>query len=134
MIAQHPNKGIYRLVRKPRNLVRAKSEQLSASDWNPCPRYPGTRNLDEALAFAGGIATPDFSNASIRIYRDQALYQIPMQDYLARPDMQKLLLQNGDSIFVDTAALLHKSGSECTSPFPGQIYPTASVTGMPRAV
>lgn len=65
--------------------------------------------LDEALAFAGGIATPDFNNASIRIYRDQALYQIPMQDYLARPDMQKLLLQNGDSIFVDTAITLEQA-------------------------
>ena len=31
-------------------------------------------------------------------------------------------------------ALLHKSGSECTSRFPGQIYPTASVRGMPRVV
>lgn len=65
--------------------------------------------LDEALAFAGGIATPDFVNASIRIYRDQALYQIPMQDYLGRPDLQKLRLQNGDSIFVDTAFSLERA-------------------------
>ena len=65
--------------------------------------------LDEALAFAGGIATPDFGNASIRIYRDQVLYQIPMQDYLARPDLQKLRLQNGDSIFVDTTLTLERA-------------------------
>ena len=32
------------------------------------------------------------------------------------------------------AALLHKSRSERTSPFPGRTYPTAFVTGMPRAV
>ena len=31
-------------------------------------------------------------------------------------------------------ALLHKLGSERTSPFPGRTYPTGSVTGMPRAV
>ena len=31
-------------------------------------------------------------------------------------------------------ALLHKFGSERTSPFPGRTYPTGSVTGMPRAV
>ncbi|QEW29506.1 Type IV secretion system protein virB4 (plasmid) [Roseovarius indicus] len=44
MIAQHPAKGLRDLVREPRNLVRAKSECLSASDWNPCPRYPGARS------------------------------------------------------------------------------------------
>ena len=31
-------------------------------------------------------------------------------------------------------ALLHKSGDRRTSPFPGQTYPMASVTGMPSAV
>lgn len=31
-------------------------------------------------------------------------------------------------------ALLHKSGSERISPFPGRTYPTATVTGMPSAV
>ncbi|MGK7663550.1 MULTISPECIES: tyrosine-type recombinase/integrase [unclassified Marinovum] len=43
VIAQHPGKGLRDLVREPRNLVRAKSEWLSASDWNPCPRHPGAR-------------------------------------------------------------------------------------------
>ena len=32
------------------------------------------------------------------------------------------------------AALLHKSGDRRISPFPGQTYPTVSVTGMPSAV
>ena len=32
------------------------------------------------------------------------------------------------------AALLHKSGGGRGSVFPGQTYPTASVTGMPSAV
>ena len=32
------------------------------------------------------------------------------------------------------AALLHKLGDRQGSPFPGQTYPTSSVTGMPSAV
>jgi hypothetical protein len=31
-------------------------------------------------------------------------------------------------------ALLHKSGPDRRSPFPGRIYPTASVIGIPSAV
>ena len=34
----------------------------------------------------------------------------------------------------DPPALLHKSGAERSSPFPGRTYPTATVTGMPSAV
>lgn len=45
MIAQHPDNEVCGLVREPRNPVRAKSAWVSASDWNPCPRYPGTRSL-----------------------------------------------------------------------------------------
>ncbi|WP_341367678.1 polysaccharide biosynthesis/export family protein [Yoonia sp. BS5-3] len=66
-------------------------------------------HLDEALARAGGIATADLTNTSIRMYRDGGLYQIPMQDYLSRPELQKLLLQDGDSIFVDTRFPLEKA-------------------------
>lgn len=36
--------------------------------------------------------------------------------------------------FLSEGALLHKSCPERNSPFPGQTYPTGSVTGMPRAV
>ncbi|WP_217492093.1 hypothetical protein, partial [Leisingera sp. JC1] len=50
VIAQHPAKGLRDLVREPRNLVRAKSEWLSASDWNPCPRYPGARRQNQVWA------------------------------------------------------------------------------------
>lgn len=31
-------------------------------------------------------------------------------------------------------ALLHKSGSDRSSPFPGRTYPTETVTGIPSAV
>ena len=36
--------------------------------------------------------------------------------------------------FLRVGALLHKSAERRGSPFPGQTYPTASVTGMPSAV
>ncbi|WP_407493664.1 polysaccharide biosynthesis/export family protein [Pseudooceanicola sp. MF1-13] len=58
--------------------------------------------LDQAMSAAGGIATEDLDYASIRVYRDGTLYQIPLQEYLKRPNLQKLRLTGGDSIFVDT--------------------------------
>ncbi|WP_368188420.1 polysaccharide biosynthesis/export family protein [Aestuariibius sp. HNIBRBA575] len=58
--------------------------------------------LSEALVAAGGAALTDESYASIRIYRDGQLYQIPMEDFRTRPDLQRLRLVDGDSIFVDT--------------------------------
>jgi len=59
-------------------------------------------HLDEALGFAGGIATPDIEFASIRIYRGGILYQIPLERYLREPALQKTRLIAGDSVFVDT--------------------------------
>jgi len=43
---------------------------------------------------------------------------------------------DGDGVlrFDGSAALLHKSVAGQATPFPGRIYPTGSVTGMPRAV
>lgn len=61
-----------------------------------------TLTLDQAMSAAGGIATEDLDYASIRVYRDGTLYQIPLQEYLKRPSLQKLRLTEGDSIFVDT--------------------------------
>jgi len=58
--------------------------------------------LNEALSAAGGIQTSDPDYASIRIYRDGVLYQIPVVSYLARASLQRLLLLAGDSVFVDT--------------------------------
>mgnify|MGYP005987622791 CR=1 FL=1 len=67
--------------------------------------------LDEALAAAGGISTRDLEFASIRIYRDGTLYQIPLEEYLRRADLQKVRLVNGDSVFVDTEFELEKAQS-----------------------
>lgn len=59
--------------------------------------------LDEALTAAGGIEveTPEF--ASIRIYRDGTLYQIPVETYTLRGDLRNIQLLPGDAIFVDTS-------------------------------
>ncbi|SLN74202.1 Polysaccharide biosynthesis/export protein [Roseivivax jejudonensis] len=61
-----------------------------------------TLNLGEAVTAAGGVTAPNEEYVSIRIYRDGNLYQIPLEDYLARPDLQRLELVNGDAVFVDT--------------------------------
>ena len=65
--------------------------------------------LDQALAAAGGIQSPDLDYASIRIYRDGDLYQIPVADYLQRGSLQKTRLTAGDSIFVDTEYQLDRA-------------------------
>lgn len=57
--------------------------------------------LGDALTATGGVEVPDAEFASIRIYREGTLYQIPYEDYLARPDLRELTLQNSDAVFVD---------------------------------
>lgn len=59
-------------------------------------------DLAEVLTTVGGITAPDPEFASIRIYRDGALYQIPLQDFLDRGDLQDLPILSGDAIYVDT--------------------------------
>lgn len=59
--------------------------------------------LGEALAAAGGVAARDQDFASVRVFRDGALYEIPLSDLTSRADLQRIRLQDGDSVFVDTA-------------------------------
>ncbi|UWR35712.1 polysaccharide biosynthesis/export family protein (plasmid) [Sulfitobacter sp. W027] len=65
--------------------------------------------LDQAVASAGGIQTPDLDYASIRLYRNGDLFQIPLEEYLRRADLQKLRLVAGDSVFVDTEYQLDRA-------------------------
>ena len=65
--------------------------------------------IDEALASAGGLNARDTEFASIRIYRDGSLYQLPLEEYLRRPELQKTRLVDGDSVFVDTEFELEKA-------------------------
>lgn len=59
--------------------------------------------LEEALAQAGGITVTDQDYASVRIYRDGTLYQIPLTELYSNRSLQRIKLTDGDSIFVDTA-------------------------------
>ena len=68
-------------------------------------RIPITLNpltLNAALTAAGGMQIRDEQFASIRLYRDGTLYQIPYETYRELPDLQGLRLTDGDAIFVDT--------------------------------
>ena len=58
--------------------------------------------LGDALTATGGVVVTDEQFASIRIYRDGTLYQIPYEDYLERPQLRELPLKNGDAVYVDT--------------------------------
>lgn len=59
--------------------------------------------LDQALVAAGGVTARDQDYASIRIYRDGTLYQIPLREFYARSGLKRVRLVDGDSVFVDTA-------------------------------
>ncbi len=66
-------------------------------------------HLGEALQLAGGITAKDQDYATIRLYRDGKLYQIPVTRFLMDPKLQKLVLKDGDSIYVDTEFDLGKA-------------------------
>ena len=67
--------------------------------------------LDQAIVAAGGITVVDQDYATIRIYRDGTIYQIPLTEFYIRPELQKIRLTDGDSIFVDTEYDLAKAES-----------------------
>ncbi|MGH1355072.1 MAG: polysaccharide biosynthesis/export family protein [Thalassovita sp.] len=60
-------------------------------------------NLAEALTAAGGMTVKDREYSSIRLYREGTLYQIPVQTFVTRPELGKILLLDGDAVFVDTS-------------------------------
>ena len=67
------------------------------------PITPNRLTLAEALTAAGGITVRDVEFASIRVYRDGTLYQMPVDTYLQDSDLQQKVLLNGDAVFVDTS-------------------------------
>ncbi|MFW2588411.1 polysaccharide biosynthesis/export family protein [Sagittula sp. SSi028] len=66
------------------------------------PITPSDLTLGEALIAAGGPVIEDREFASIRVYRDGTLYQIPYETYVQNPGLKDRLLRNGDAVFVDT--------------------------------
>lgn len=65
--------------------------------------------LEEALQLAGGIVAPDMDYASVRLYRNGELYQIPLTELYAKKSLKRILLRDGDSVFIDTAYELDKA-------------------------
>jgi polysaccharide biosynthesis/export protein len=65
--------------------------------------------LAHAITEAGGLAVEDTAYASIRLYRDGTIYQVPVTAYLGDTAIQRLSLKDGDSVFVDTAYDLDKA-------------------------
>ncbi len=66
-------------------------------------------HLGEALQLAGGIVAKDQDYTTIRLYRDGNLYEIPLNDFLAKAKLQRILLKDQDSIYVDTTFDLNRA-------------------------
>ncbi len=58
--------------------------------------------LDEAIAATGGITVEDQDFASVRLYRDGTLYQIPLRELYSDRRLLRTRLVDGDAVFVDT--------------------------------
>lgn len=59
--------------------------------------------LGDALASVGSVAVPDQDFATVRIYRDGTLFQIPVTTLYERGDLLNTRLVDGDAVFVDTS-------------------------------
>lgn len=73
------------------------------------------------------VGSPDVPNA---VCASACVYTYLAADYRYLPDGARI----GIHQFGLYEALLHKSFDGRASPFPGQIYPATSVTGVPSAV
>lgn len=67
--------------------------------------------LGDALAEVGGVSVEDQHFASVRIYRQGTLYQIPVTTLYERGDLLRTRLVDGDVVFVDTDYALGKAQS-----------------------
>lgn len=59
--------------------------------------------LEEALATSGGTNASDLEFASVRLYRDGSIYQIPLEALYSDKSLKRIPLLPDDSIFVDDA-------------------------------
>lgn len=67
--------------------------------------------LDQALAAAGGTKEADLQYATVRLYREGKLYEIPLEDLYRRKGNERIRLEAGDSIFVDSQYELDKAAA-----------------------
>ena len=56
-----------------------------------------------------GVNTSNLDFATLRLYRDGTLYQIPVRELYAKTKLKRILLKDGDSVFVDTQYDLAKA-------------------------
>jgi polysaccharide export outer membrane protein len=57
--------------------------------------------LQDAIQLAGGLTADGHNDTVIRITRDDQEYQIPLEAMRSRPNLQRILLKDGDNVFVD---------------------------------
>lgn len=67
--------------------------------------------LEEAISAAGGITVEDQDFASVRVYRDGTLYQIPLMELYSDTRLLRTRLVDGDAVFVDGEYELDKAAS-----------------------
>lgn len=67
--------------------------------------------LDEALATTGGTTASNLDYTSVRLYRDGTIYQIPLEELYSNSSIKKIVLQPGDSIFVDDTYQLDQASA-----------------------
>ena len=67
--------------------------------------------LEEAISAAGGITVEDQDFASVRLYRDGTLYQIPLNELYSSTGLLRTRLVDGDAVFVDTEYELGQAAS-----------------------
>jgi polysaccharide export outer membrane protein len=67
--------------------------------------------LGEAIDAAGGVTVQDLDFASVRMYRNGVLYQIPLTTLYERPDLLRIRLVDGDAVFIDTEYELDQAQS-----------------------
>ena len=62
--------------------------------------------LYQAIAQVGGLALADPAAATIQLLRDGTAYQFGAERYITDPDARRILLRDGDSIYVGSAELI----------------------------
>ncbi len=65
--------------------------------------------LEEALAAAGSISVADIDVSSVRLYRDGELYQIPLTELYSDSSLQRIVLVDGDALFIDSDYKLERA-------------------------
>ena len=62
--------------------------------------------LYQAIAQAGGLALTDPTLATIQILRGETAYQFGAERYISDPEARRIILRDGDSIYVGSAELI----------------------------